>query len=145
MSTTFGLVPTAARIAVALAFVLPAVSTAVAQSTEQQQQEIYHTGENDAFGAQHDYSLQAARSARSPAPLTAEQRGMLESEYRTGQENSFDAGLTTRPVVAQRDYQARLASTVPMVGGARDLIGQHGAQDALANQIYQPGSRPAGW
>ena len=144
MSTRFDLKTALAGAALALAFAAPASSAAFAQPSEAQLQQIYHTGQYDAFGAQHDYSIRAARSARSPG-LTADQRAPLQSEYRTGEESSFDAGQTTEPLMVLRDYPSRVASTVPMVNGHRDLIGDHGPQDALANEIYQPGSRPPGW
>lgn len=139
MSISLRLATATAGVALGLALAAPAI----AQQAELEQ--LYHAGEYDAFGAQHDASLRSARSAQS-APLTAAQRDALESEYRTGQESSFDAGQTTQPLYALRDYKARVvASTVPMVGGKRDLIGDHGAQDALADQIYRPGSRMPGW
>lgn len=140
MSNSLRLATAAAGLAFGLAFAVP--GAALAQPVDLQK--LYHTGENDDFGAQHDASLRTARSVRSDA-LTASQREALESEYRTGQETSFDAGQTSQPLVAQRAYDARVASTVPSVGGKRDLIGDHGAQDALANEIYQPGSRMPGW
>jgi hypothetical protein len=39
----------------------------------------------------------------------------------------------------------RYASTVPMINGKPDVVGSGGAQDGLAQQIYQPGSRLQGW
>ncbi len=39
----------------------------------------------------------------------------------------------------------RYASTVPMVDGKPDVVGNRGAQDNLAKQIYQPGSRLSGY
>jgi hypothetical protein len=137
-----------AGVALTLALTVAGASGALAQSaqgpSEAQLQQLYHTGENIGFNAPQDHAIAAARSAQT-VPMTAAQQQTLASEYRTGAENSFDPGLTNRPVLAQRDYGARVASTVPTVGGKRDLIGDHGAQDALANQIYQPGSRPPGW
>ena len=40
---------------------------------------------------------------------------------------------------------SRVVSTVPTVDGRADVVGNHGPQDNLANQIYRPGSRPIGW
>jgi hypothetical protein len=39
----------------------------------------------------------------------------------------------------------RYASTVPMVNGKPDVVGNGAAQDDLARQIYQPGSRLPGY
>lgn len=140
MSMSLRLATAAAGLALGLTLAAP--GAALAQQVDLQK--LYHTGENDDFGAQHDASLRTARSVRSDA-LTAAQRDALESQYRTGQETSFDAGQAAQPLVAQRAYDARVASTAPTVGGKPDIIGDHGAQDALANEIYQPGSRMPGW
>lgn len=40
---------------------------------------------------------------------------------------------------------SRYASTVPMVNGKPDVVGNHGPQDDMAKQIYQPGSRLSGY
>ena len=45
---------------------------------------------------------------------------------------------SVRNAARQQEYD-RLASTKPMVGGKRDLVGNRGPQDNLANEIYQPG------
>jgi hypothetical protein len=101
--------------------------------------QIYQPGRDDAFGAQtQDQIVQAARM-RADAPLTAEQQRSLDQAYRTGQNNDFGAGQTQQPVLAQRDYQSRLAAGVPMVGGKPDLVGNGGPQDNLAREIYTPG------
>lgn len=141
MSNFVSLRTAASRLALALAVAVPLAPAAFAQETAAQQQ-MYHTGQYDAFGAQGDLSIAAARSA-NPAPVTAEQRQTLQSEYRAGETNAFAPGITAPQPLAQSANPA-VASTVPMAA-PRDVIGDHGPQDALANQIYQPGSRPAGW
>jgi hypothetical protein len=133
-----------ARVALALALVVPAASAAVAQQNTAALQQMYHTGQNDDFGAQHDLSIAAARSV-SAKPLSPAARKTLQSEYQQGEENAFTPGVTGPSVTAQqRDDGSPLASNVPMVGGKPDLVGDHGSQDALADQIYQPGSRLSG-
>lgn len=62
---------------------------------------------------------------------------MLEKEFRRGQNNDFGAGAP-QPAQIIRDYP-RTASTVPMVAGKRDLIGNGGSQDDLVREIYNPG------
>ncbi|HZB94036.1 MAG TPA: hypothetical protein VE397_21485 [Stellaceae bacterium] len=138
MSNLVPLRTAASRLAVALALAVPLAPAAFAQESAAQQQ-MYHPGQYDAFGAQDDLSIAAARSA-NPAPVTAEQRQNLQSEYRAGEENAFTPGVTS----AQPGSSA-VASTVPMATAPRDVVGDHGPQDALANEIYQPGSRPPGW
>jgi hypothetical protein len=77
------------------------------------------------------------------APLTVEQRRQLDKEFKTGQNDAFGADAP-QPSQLVEQY-SRTASTVPMVGGKRDTVGAGGQQDELAREIYQPGSRPAGW
>jgi hypothetical protein len=125
----------AAGLALSTALAIPMSSAAFAQVA----------GENDAFGSQQqNAALRAAQSARSPA-LTAEQRGTLNDAFKVGQNDAFGSSRASQPTLSGEDYQSRLASTVPMVAGKRDLVGSGGHQDALANEIYQPGSHPAGW
>ena len=134
-----------ARVALALALVVPAASAAIAQQSTAALQQMYHTGQNDDFGAQHDLSISAARSVSAEAPTPAE-RATLQSEYQRGEENAFTPGVTGPALTAQRrDDRSPLASNAPMVGGKPDLVGGHGPQDAFADQIYQPGSRLSGW
>jgi hypothetical protein len=102
-------------------------------------EQIYHVGQNNDFGAQQDAVVRRAAAAPSSAPLTAAQQNALNKEFRVGQNNDFGAGQDSQPVLSQRNYQSRVASTVPMVGGKRDLLGGGGQQDELANEIYQPG------
>jgi len=86
--------------------------------------------------------LRAARAA-PVATLTAEQRQTLDAEFRIGQNNDFGAASARRPEQAIIDYP-RVASTVPMVGGKRDLLGDGGAQDELARQMFPLGAAPVG-
>lgn len=79
-------------------------------------------------------------------------------------DDGFGAYMQNQPVAAARSWWAgtsayadapqsqtgntagsRVVSTVPTVDGRADVVGNHGPQDHLANEIYQPGSRPAGW
>jgi hypothetical protein len=120
-----------------------AASTAFAQQADLNQ--LYHTGQNTDFGAQQDASvLRAAGAAPSTTPLTAEQTKTLTDAFRVGQNDAFGAGRDSQPGLSLREYQSRIASTAPTIG-KRDLVGDHGRQDQLAREIYQPGSRPAGW
>jgi len=79
-------------------------------------------------------------------------------------DGAFGAYMQNQPVAAARSWwdgstayahapqsqtggtaDSRVVSTVPTVGGRADIVGNHGPQDNLAKQIYQPGSRPVGW
>ncbi|HUC66538.1 MAG TPA: hypothetical protein VMA53_13960 [Stellaceae bacterium] len=145
MSSLLPLRTVTARVTLALALVVPAASAAIAQQNTTALQQMYHTGQNDDFGAQDDLSISAARSV-SAAPLTPADRATLQSEYQQGEENAFTPGVTGPALTAQRrDDRSPLASNAPMVGGKPDLVGARGPQDTFADQIYQPGSRLSGW
>ena len=79
-------------------------------------------------------------------------------------DGAFGAYMQNQPIAAARSWWdgstayarapqpqtgstagSRVVSTVPTVDGRADVVGNHGPQDHLANEIYQPGSRPAGW
>lgn len=101
---------------------------------------MYNVGQNNAFGAGQDAdSLRAAAQPAATAPLTAEQQKTLDGDFHVGQNNAFGATHSTDAIMAQRDY-GRLAATVPMVGGKRDLVGDGGAQDAMAKEMYPLGT-----
>jgi hypothetical protein len=116
MSYNAHLTVTVRAAALALAILAPAGATFAQQSTLEQ---IYQPGANNAFGAQsQQQALRAAGGAPVTVPLTVEQG---------------------------RTQYSRTASTVPTAGEPRDVLGAGGRQDELAREIYQPGSRPAGW
>ena len=127
------------RAAVAAAIVLPAIGCAGGPTPSTAAEQLYHTGQNDAFGAQQDAAVRSAATAPRGAALTAEQQKTLGETFRVGQNNDFGADRTSQPMQALQDYQSRLASTVPMVGGKRDIVGAGGQQDTLARDIYTPG------
>jgi hypothetical protein len=116
---------------------VPGTSGAWAQQANLEQ--IYHVGQNNDFGTQRDAAVRRAAAAPSSAPLTAAQQNALNKEFKVGQNSDFGADKDSQSLRSQRNYQSRVASTVPMVGGKRDLVGGGGQQDELANEIYQPG------
>jgi hypothetical protein len=107
----------------ALALVL--VSGGLAASTAFAQQAdlngLYHTGQNNDFGARQDASvLRAAKAAPSTVQLTAEQRKTLNDEFRVGQNNDFGAGRGSASALSSREYHSRIASTVTTIGTVGD-------------------------
>ncbi len=118
---------------------LAGCATGPADPNRQALDALYHVGQNDAFGAAQDDATLRAAAQPPAAPLTAEQQKALDKEFAVGQNDAFGATQTTVPIVAQRDY-GRVAATVPMVGGRRDLLGDGGAQDALARQMFPLGT-----
>ena len=123
--------------ALSTSLLIPVVSGAWAQQANLEQ--IYQVGQNNDFGAQQDAAGRRAAAAPNTAPLTAAQQKALTEEFRVGQNDDFGAGRASQPGLSQRDYQSRVASTVPMVGGKRDLVGADGQQNELAREIYTPG------
>lgn len=119
---------------------LAACAAGPADPNQQALNAIYHVGQNNDFGAAQDDASRLAATQPPSAPLTAEQRNTLDREFNVGQNNAFGAAQTDATVVAQRDYAARVAATVPMVGGKRDILGDGGAQDAMAQQMFPLGT-----
>ena len=96
---------------------------------------------DDAFGG---YLTNQPTIAARSAPSTAAQPVAIGEQFKLGRIDDF--GGANPPAPGQSTVPAaRLASNVPMVDGAMDVVGARGAQDDLASTIYRPGSRPAGW
>jgi hypothetical protein len=138
MSQSLRITAMARAAALSVALLVPAASGAFAQQSTLEQ--IYQPGVNNAFGAQSEKQiLRAARAAPAAPALTAEQRRVLEKEFKTGQNDAFGAASAPQPSQLIQEY-SHTASTVPIVGGKRDLVGDGGHQDELAREIYRPGS-----
>jgi hypothetical protein len=137
MSANIRIVPLAQAAALSASLLVLGTSAAWAQQANLEQ--IYHVGQNEDFGAQQDAAVRGAAAASRSAPLTVAQQNALNREFRVGQNNDFGAHQDSQSVQSQLNYRSRVASTVPMVGGKRDLVGARGQQDELANEIYQPG------
>jgi hypothetical protein len=137
MSTNIRFVTLARAAALSASFLTPVASGAWAQQTKLEQ--IYRVGQNNDFGAQQDAAVRRAAAAASTAlPIAAQQKTLTE-QFRVGQNNDFGAGRASEPTLTPQEYQSRIASTVPMVGGKPDLVGAGGRQDELAREIYTPG------
>lgn len=137
MSANIRIATLARATALFTSLLIPGTSGAWAQQANLEQ--IYHVGQNNDFGAQQDTAVRRAAAAPSSTQLTAAQQNALNKAFRVGQNNDFGADHDSQSVLSQQNYQSRVASTVPMVGGKRDLVGGGGQQDELANEIYQPG------
>ncbi len=96
---------------------------------------------DDAFGG---YLTNQPTIAARVKPSTSPQPVAIGEQFKLGRIDDF--GGVSPPVPGTNALPAsRLASNVPMVDGAMDVVGAHGPQDDLARSIYRPGSRPAGW
>ncbi|MGO8915871.1 MAG: hypothetical protein ACLQJR_08190 [Stellaceae bacterium] len=140
MRTRFISPPSVLVMLAAAGLALAACSTGAADPNRQALDAMYHVGQNDAFGAAQDDATLPAAAQPPTAPLTAEQRGTLDKDFNVGQNDAFGATHTTDSIVAQQNYAAHVAATVPMVGGKRDLLGDGGAQDAMARQMFPLGT-----
>lgn len=124
----------------ASAIALASCASGSADPRQEALDSLYGVGQNDAFGARQDAASLRAAAQPAAGPLTARQQNTLDREYSVGQNTDFGANHTDDAVLAQRDDAARLAATVPMVAGKRDVVGDGGAQDALAHEMYPLGT-----
>ena len=93
---------------------------------------------DDEYGTGHNLVI-AQAAASQPAPqLSARQAEQLYDAFKVGQNDAFGAARSSQLAPVPQANTSRLASTSRMVGN--DLVGSGGPQDALANQIYHPGS-----
>ncbi|HUC65222.1 MAG TPA: hypothetical protein VMA53_07340 [Stellaceae bacterium] len=75
------------------------------------------------------------------APQAAAQSGSFQDDSATG----YRENIVRQSAGTAAAQDSRYASTVPMVNGKPDVVGNHGPQDDTARQIYQPGSRLSGY
>jgi len=125
MSTTLRIPSLARATALSLALIVPVAATAYA---------------DDEYGTQHETVVSQAASSIPSAPLSVAQSNALSDAFKVGQNDAFGAARSSQLAPAAQSYMGRLASSAAAVNGKRDLVGAGGAQDALANAIYQPGS-----
>ncbi len=141
MSATTRLFSASRAAAMSLALGLALASTAMAQ----QPASAYPVGKDASSSSIREGAIRDAARSKPAAAFTAEQLKTLNDQFKVGRSDAFGDASAPQPLQATGDYRSRVVSTAPAVGGAPDLVGAHGPQDALANQIYAPGSHPAGW
>ena len=108
---------------------------AVAPSAFAQSADKFQDGSSTAY--RENVVRQSAGSSQAAAQSSTFQDGTSPA-YR---ERVVRDGAGT----AAGAQDSRYASTVPMVDGKPDVVGNRGAQDNLARQIYLPGSRLSGY
>ncbi|MGO8917008.1 MAG: hypothetical protein ACLQJR_13980 [Stellaceae bacterium] len=140
MRTRFISSPSVLVVLAASGLALAACSSGPTDPNRQALDAIYHIGQNDAFGAAQDDATLRAAAQPPAAPLTAEQKSTLDKDFNVGQNDAFGAAHSDDAIVAQQNYAAHVAATVPMVNGKRDLLGDGGAQDAMAKQMFPLGT-----
>jgi hypothetical protein len=95
---------------------------------------------DDEYGTGHGAVIAQAAASQPSAPLSTAQVAKLSDEFKVGQNDAFGAARSSQLAPVVLSTPSRLASMSRTVDGSVDLVGNHGAQDALATQIYQPGS-----
>ena len=119
--TRFNTLARAATLSLALAF--PIVTIAYA---------------DDEYGTGHEAVIQQAAASPHSAPLSVAQRDALNDAFKVGQNDAFGGARSSQLAPSSESYTGRIASTG--MAGKRDVVGMGGAQDALATEIYHPGS-----
>lgn len=127
--------------AMSAAFGLALASAAMAQ----QPISPYAVGQDAGSSSLREGTVRNAARSTPAASVTAEQLRALDDQFKVGRSDAFGEASAPQPLQGMGDYRARVVSTAPVIGETPDLVGAHGPQDTLANQIYTPGSRPAGW
>ncbi|HET7594832.1 MAG TPA: hypothetical protein VFK49_05215 [Stellaceae bacterium] len=95
---------------------------------------------DDEYGTGHAAVIAQAASSQPTAPLTAAQVAQLNDVFKVGQNDAFGGARSSQLAPVPQATASRLASMSRTVDGKIDVVGAGGAQDALAVEIYHPGS-----
>jgi hypothetical protein len=93
---------------------------------------------DDEYGTGHAAVIAQAAASQPAAQLSTRQAEQLYDAFKVGQNDAFGAARSSQLAPVPQVNTSRLASTSRMIGS--ELVGAGGAQDALAGQIYHPGS-----
>lgn len=94
---------------------------------------------DDEYGTGHAAVIAQAAASPHAAPLSAEQVAALNDAFKVGQNDAFGGATSSQLAPVALGSPSRLASMGRGIGST-DLVGNGGAQDALAVSIYHPGS-----
>ena len=95
---------------------------------------------DDEYGTGHAAVIAQAASSQPTAPLTAAQVAQLNDVFKVGQNDAFGGARSSQLAPVPQSTPSRLASMSRTIDGKVDVVGAGGAQDALAVEIYHPGS-----
>jgi hypothetical protein len=95
---------------------------------------------DDEYGTGHAAVIAQAASSQPTAPLTAAQVAQLNDAFKVGQNDAFGGATSSQLAPVPQGSPSRLASMSRTISGKVDVVGAGGAQDALAVEIYHPGS-----
>jgi hypothetical protein len=127
MSSTLRLTNLARVAALSMAFALPLAGAAYA---------------DDEYGTGHETVIRQAAASSPSTALSVAQVKALDETFKVGQNDAFGASRSSQLAPSAESYTGKVASTT--LAGKRDVVGAGGAQDALATQIFHPGSG-TGW
>jgi hypothetical protein len=94
---------------------------------------------DDEYGTGHEAVIAQAAASQPSAPLSAAQVAVLNDAFKVGQNDAFGGARSSQLAPVALGSPSRLASMSHSIGQT-DLVGSGGAQDALAVEIYHPGS-----
>ncbi|HEX7967703.1 MAG TPA: hypothetical protein VF502_05750 [Stellaceae bacterium] len=123
MSSTLRITNLARVAALSMAFALPLAGVAYA---------------DDEYGTGHETVIRQAAASHPSASLSVAQTRALDEAFKVGQNDAFGASRSSQLAPSVESYTGKVASIA--LAGKRDVVGAGGAQDALANQIFHPGS-----
>ena len=94
---------------------------------------------DDEYGTRHEAVIAQAAASQPSAPLNAAQVAALDDAFKVGQNDAFGGARSSQLAPVALGSPSRLASMSHSLRQT-DLIGGGGPQDALAIEIYHPGS-----
>lgn len=94
---------------------------------------------DDEYGTGHAAVIAQAAASQPSAPLSAAQVAALNDAFKVGQNDAFGGARSSQLAPVTLGSPSRIASMSRSIGQT-DLVGNGGAQDALAVAIYHPGS-----
>jgi hypothetical protein len=94
---------------------------------------------DDEYNTGHAAVIAQATLSQHTAPLSASQTASLNNAFKVGQNDAFGGATGSQLAPVALGSPSRVASLSRTIGQT-DLVGAGGAQDALAVQIYHPGS-----
>ena len=97
---------------------------------------------DDEYGTGHESVIRQAAVSSPSAPLSVAQVQALNGAFKVGQNDAFGGSRSSQLAPSAESYTGKIASTA--LAGKRDVVGAGGAQDALATEIFHPGSG-TGW
>lgn len=95
---------------------------------------------DDEYDTGHAAVIAQAASSPHAAPLSSSQVAKLDGVFKVGQNDAFGGATSSQLSPVPQSTPSRLASMSRTISGKVDVVGAGGAQDALAVEIYHPGT-----